>query len=166
MRKFIVLMVMFVMVVALLPVSTAAAGSPTDVAGTIFYTPYPLGEPRIAGGNTFMNTTEDSRWIGSFVGSSFDECSVIVHRSGRWNYNAIAYFQGSFNGVEGGLTMHLSGSKPDADSMWTGRWVILEGSGGLQNLRGQGSFEGYGAPDFFVEGGVEYKGKVHFAPAG
>ncbi len=168
MRKFIVLLSLFVLLVALMPVAPAAAGFPTNVSGVLNYTPYltnPDEEPRTAGANTFFDTYEDSRWEGSFTGTSYDECVVAIHRSGRWNYRALAYFEGSVYGREGKLTMRLTGSRPDGDSDWHGQWVIINGSGGLKNLRGHGTFDGPGSEGFGEEGAVNYEGQVHFAPA-
>ena len=169
MRKLLVLLSMFVLLVALMPVAPAAASFPTNVSGMMHYTPYltnPDEAPKTTpGGNTFFDTYEDSWWEGSFKGTSYDECVVIIHRSGRWTYRATGYFEGSVNGKKGKLTMRLTGSRPDGESDWSGHWVILSGSGGLKNLRGQGTFEGPGSPGFGEEGDISYKGKVHFVPA-
>ena len=168
MRKTSLLLLMFVLVVALMPLASAAASTQVEVSGTMSYTPFlvdPLTPPKIAGGNTFLETYEHSYWTGSFVGYSYDECSIIIHRNGSWNYNSIGYFDGFVNGVEGKLTLRFNGSRPDALSDWTGRWTILKGSGGLANLHGTGTFSGPGAPALGEEGAITYDGKVHFALA-
>lgn len=165
MRKLIVLLSLFVLLVALMPAAPAAAGDRVEVSGTTSYTPHLVGIPRVAGGNTFLTTTEDAEWVGSFVGTSFDECKVIVHRSGMWTYTATAYFHGSVEGQEGELIMRMNGRRPDGDADWTGNWVILRGSEDLANLRGEGTFAGPGAEDFEVSGSIEYEGHIHFDPA-
>lgn len=166
MRKISLLLVVMIVLVVM-PLAPAAASTPTDVSGTLYYTPYPApdSESKVAGGNTFLETIEYSRWVGSFEGVSFDECDVVIHRSGAWQYRAIAYFDGSVNGQVGELTLRLSGSRPDASSDWTGQWVILSGTDGLANLHGQGTFYGPGSPGFGDEGEITYEGQVHFDPA-
>lgn len=167
MRKISFLWLSVIVVLVLLAAIPVAASTPIDVAGTLYYIPYPDPdtEPKVAGGNTFLETIEYSRWEGSFDGVSYDECSVVVHRSGAWAYNAIAYFSGSLDGRIGGLTLRLTGNRPDAFSDWEGQWVILGGTEGLANLHGQGIFYGPGSPGFGEEGAVTYEGQVHFDPA-
>ena len=166
MRKISLLLLVVMVVLAFMQSIPVAASTPTDVIGTMYYTPYLAGEPKIAGGNTFLETVEESRWEGSFEGVSFDECNVVIHRSGAWAYNAIVYFEGSVSGQTGKLTMRFTGSRPDALSDWEGSWVILNGADGLANLHGQGIFYGPGSPGFGEVGAVTYEGQVHFDPAG
>lgn len=165
MRKISLLLLVVMVMLVFMQSTPVAASTPADVSGTLYYIPSLAGEPKIAGGNTFLDTTEDSRWEGSFVGVSFDECNVVIHRSGSWAYNAIAYFEGSVDGRTGELTLRLNGSRPDAFSDWEGQWVILGGTEGLANLHGQGIFYGPGSPGFGEEGAVTYEGQVHFDPA-
>jgi len=166
MRK-ITLLLLVMVVFIVLPALPVAASTPIDVTGTLYYTPNPDpdGETKEAGGNTFLDTIEDSRWIGSFEGVSFDVCNVVIHPSGAWAYNAIVYFDGSVDNRDGKLTLRLTGNRPDAYSDWEGQWVILSGSDGLANLRGEGIFYGPGSPDFGQEGEITYEGQVHFDPA-
>jgi hypothetical protein len=166
MRKVSILLVgLLVCVLVFVQGVPVAASTPTDASGTLRYIPYPAGEPKVAGGNTFLKTVEDSWWDGSFAGYSFDECNVVIHRSGSWAYNAVAYFEGSVQGQTGRLTLRLSGSRPDAFSDWTGMWVILTGTEGLANLHGQGIFYGPGSPGFGEIGEITYEGQIHFDPA-
>ena len=168
MHKISLLLLVVMVVLALMQSIPVAASTPTDVIGTMKYTPLPdpEGETKIAGGNTFLDTIEYSSWEGSFEGVSFDECNVVIHRSGAWAYNAIVYFEGSVSGQTGKLTMRFTGSRPDALSDWEGSWVILNGADGLANLHGQGIFYGPGSPGFGEEGAITYEGQVHFDPAG
>jgi hypothetical protein len=167
MRKIFFLLSVVMVMLVLIPLAPIAASTPIDVSGDLYYTPYlaPDSEIKDAGGNQFLETIEYSRWEGSFVGVSFDECNVVIHRSGAWAYNAIAYFEGTVDGRTGELTLRLTGNRPDAFSDWEGQWVILGGTAGLANLHGQGTFEGAGSPGFGVEGSVKYMGQIHFDPA-
>ncbi len=166
MRKVSIFLLLLVMVLAFMQWAPVSASAPTDVVGKLFYVPYLAGEPKIVGGNTFLKTYEDSWWEGTLEGYSYDECKVVVHRSGLWTYNAKAYFSGSVDGRTGELTLRLNGRRPDAFSEWTGQWVILSGTGELANLHGQGTFYGPGSPGFGEVGEITIEGQVHFDPAG
>lgn len=124
---------------------------------------------RVAGGNTFMESYEVGWWAGDFEGTSEDHGTVMIHRSGRWNFKATVYFEGKVNGKSGTLKMSVSGGRPDAFTEWQGVWVILSGTGELETLHGQGTWSGPGfipppPGDPPVPGVIYYDGKVHFAP--
>lgn len=165
MRKIAYFILMLVAALTFMQVAPAAASESFDASGTLTYIPYPVGEPKIAGGNIFFQTTEESWYVGGFVGTADSDCLVIVHTNGSWTYQAESYFTGTVNGHEGEMTLRLSGRRPDAFSEWTGEWVILGGSGELATLHGQGVFHGAGSPDFGELGEITYEGQVHFDPA-
>jgi hypothetical protein len=165
MRKISIFLLLLVSMLVFMQAAPAAASEPVDVSGILTYIPYPVGEPKIAGGSTFFQTAEESWYVGGFVGTADDECTVIVHANGSWTYNAVSYFTGTVNGQAGEMTMRLNGRRPDASSEWTGEWVILGGSGELAGLHGQGIFYGVGSPGFGEPGEITYEGQIHFDPA-
>ncbi len=149
----------------LVATTPAAANSPVTGEGYLEYFAN-IVDMRTADGNTFMDTTENTVWYGTLSGTSFDVGKVVIHPSGNWNYRAIGDFTGTVDGKSGTLQMLLVGSRPDAISEWQGTWVILSGTGELEDLHGQGTFWGLGytgnPPD--VPGRIDYAGITHFDP--
>jgi hypothetical protein len=181
-KKMLVALVTVVVLLSVLPIS-ASAHPPTPVEGVWEYLPYikvendsgecvrpEEGDTRppcvkVAGGNQFLQTVEDGWWTGDFEGTSEDHGIVTVHRSGRFNFNAIVYFEGTVHDGYGTLEMSVAGTKADAIADWQGEWVILRGTGELASLRGQGTWWGPGwlqIPN--VPGIIYYDGQVHFEP--
>ena len=162
-RKLIMLTVLVVGMMFALATS-AAAGPPTAAEGLWRYQPAIL-EMETRGCNTFLTTSEDGVWTGTFDGVSTEDGRVVIHCNGRWSFHAIANFSAvAVDGREGTLVMSVNGSRPDEEADWTGRWVILSGTGELENLRGQGTWWGPGAPGPGEWGDIYYAGKVHFEP--
>ena len=139
------------------------AGPPTPAEGLWRYQPF-IEEVRLAGGNTFMKTYENGEWIGTFFGTSTEDGTIVIHSSGAWSFKATVAFEGEVEGKVGELTMHVVGSRPDATADWTGKWVILYGTGELATLRGQGDWWGPGAPAPGEWGDIYYSGGIHFEP--
>ena len=89
---------------------------------------------------------------------------VVVHPSGKTSFNGTLSFDGKVNGEPGTLKMSLVGQCCDEQGYWKIQWVILSGTEGLANLRGQGTMFGPGAGGFEIWGYQEYDGKYHFEP--
>jgi len=154
-----------VLTLVLVPAVIALATPPTIVSGTWYYTPW-IASTRFADGNMFMEaytSVPPDRWEGTFDGTSVDEYKGVIHPTGAWNADGVALFDGVVGGREGTLVIEFVGKKTDAEADWSGKWVILSGTGELANLRGQGTWWGPGAPGVGIEGSVEYSGKIHFA---
>ena len=99
-----------------------------------WYTPTGVRE---ADGNTFLYATEHEHWIGDFKGSSEAVFRVELFSSGFWNVWLRSTFTGMVDGKSDTLVIQLVGKKPCGED-WYGRWVIISGTDGLANLRGQG----------------------------
>jgi type II secretory pathway pseudopilin PulG len=127
------------------------------------YQPF-IDEVRLADGNTFLKTHENGKWTGTFSGKSTEDGKVVIHSSGAWSFKGTVSFEGVVNGKTGTLTMLAVGSRPDENTDWTGKWVILSGTGDLANLRGQGTWSGPGAPAPEQWGDIYYAGDIHFEP--
>jgi hypothetical protein len=156
-----------VLTLVLVPAVITQATPPTIASGEWYYTPF-IKDMRFADGNMFMEAyTEDppDRWTGTFVGNSEDIYKGVIHPTGAWNAMGVAHFYGVVGEREGTLVIWFVGKKSDMEADWSGKWVILSGTGGLANLRGQGTWWGAGAPEPGVEGYVEYSGKIHFDPS-
>jgi len=158
-----------VLTLVLVPAVITHATPPTSASGRWGYTPWINFESmRVAGGNTFFEAyteTPPDEWTGTFVGTSEDVYNVAIHSTGAWYCNGVVSFEGKVNGVEGTLVIWFLGKKPDMFADWSGKWVILSGTGDLANLRGQGTWWGPGAPEVGQKGYVDYSGKIHFDPS-
>jgi len=163
--------------VALLPtlwIPTVLATKPTYVSGSLAYDPVIVGS-KLAGRNLHLETTEEALWSGGLTGVSWDEpCRVVVHNAVldaegnivnfdfRW-YTAIATFTECTVGDKtGGLVMRLVGMDSGPGTDWSGKWVILRGTGELANLRGQGTWWGPGWPPGIPTPTIFYEGWIHF----
>lgn len=154
-RSLIVLLLVVLLLTIALP---AQAGPPENAAGLWQYTSTVVDE-KIAGGNTFLYTTEVGLWTGTFEGDSTEIGVVVLHSAGFNSFKAIVSFVGSVDGKTGTLEMLVVGKKPDRlpGTEWEGKWVILSGTGELVNLHGQGIWWGSNR-------NINYTGNVHFEP--
>ena len=142
----------------------ALAGPPETAEGVWQYKPT-IVDVRMADGNTFLTTTEEGIWTGTFVGTSREEGQVVIHRSGFWSFNGLVFFdEVTVDDKSGTLVMSAVGKRADVFTDWQGKWVILSGTGDLANLRGQGTWWGPGAPDVGQWGDIYYSGNIHFEP--
>ena len=150
--------------------TTALAGPPTTAEGLWQYIPNPLApeDVRVVGGNTFIDSTEVGRWTGTFEGDSTEAGTVVIHSQGFLSFKAIVSFVGKVDGKSGTMEMSVVGSMPDElpGSIWEGKWVILSGTGDLNNLHGQGTWWGPGWDPAKPEewGNINYLGNIHFEP--
>jgi len=148
---------------SIMSIPSAVVAKPTTVAGTVIYYPYPTSEPRVAGGNTFLEGAETAVWHGSFEGTSFDVWIVCMHSSGFWSIPEGVHvsFTGDVGGISGTLEILLVGKGPTEVTPagpvphWTGHWMILSGTGGLADLVGNGDWWGVGTS-------LGYSGHVQF----
>jgi hypothetical protein len=162
------LLVIMVLAVALLStLSVPAQAKLPEVGGEWQYIVTGV-DVRVAGCNTFIYISkEDSIWNGTFQGTSTDTGVVVEHCSGKASFNGIVSFVGEVNGESGSLEMSVVGQfsyDEQGVGNWKGQWVILSGTEGLANLRGQGTWFGPGAGGPFVWGTVDYAGSYHFEP--
>ena len=166
MRKVsIALMILIILVFLFAITLSVQAGPPGSASGLWLYTPY-IVSVREADCNTHLTTFEESIWQdGTFVGTSTEDARVIIHCAGNWSFQGTVDFDYvEVDGRSGTLEMSVNGSRPDATADWFGHWVITDGGGELENLRGQGTFWGPGAPAPGVQGEIHYDGNIHFEP--
>ena len=158
----------------MLLIPTVLATKPTYVSGYLEYVPTIVDE-RWADGNLHLETTEEALWYDdddNLIGESHDEpCRVVIHKvvfdggeivgwDFRW-YTAIATFEYFIvDGKSGGLVMRLHGKSGEPGTEWSGKWVILKGTGELEGIHGQGTWSGLGWP----VGNIPYEGWIHFEP--
>ena len=133
------LLVSVVAVLAVAPVTGAAAASPpTSASGTFTYTSSTFNNMRQAGGNTIIDLSATVSYTGTFSGTSFVQGTLIIHADGTANFHDVETFSGTVNGVPGSVTFNLAGTgslAPPAGS-FRGTDVIVSGTGDLTNLHG------------------------------
>jgi len=156
------LIVCMVALLSMLLMPAVHGTPPAPASGEWTYTPNIINE-KWADGNLFRYGIEDSVWHGTFEGESDDVFTVVIHSSGFRYVEGLIYFTGTVPGLtgeSGTLVIHFvgKGTPPSVTPppvIWSGHWVILRGTGGLANLRGQGTW--WGPPM-----NVDYSGKIHF----
>lgn len=139
------------------------ATPPTEVSGIFDMAVITVTGSRTAGPNTFIYGTDVEVWQDDLVGVGKTEWVVrMVHASGVVTFSSLGVFTGTVLGSdEGTMEYRLTGQIPPGGGDWYGQWVILGGTGGLANVRGQGTWWGPGMgfdPDHW------YEGQVHFDP--
>ena len=130
------------------------AQTPTrEAAGMWLYFPYGVvpgaPPPKVVGGDTFVPSYEEGLWTGTFDGISTEIGQVVIHSSGSVSFNSTITLEVSVEGQSGTLVMEVAGTGPDmVGSSWTGKWVLLSGTGALADVRGHGDWwgPGYSAP--------------------
>jgi hypothetical protein len=138
------------------------ATTPIPTEGYFDYT-YTITGTKVADGNLFIYATEDEIWVGDLAGTSQAAFRVEIFTEGFWNVWLRSTFTGTVQDKSGTMVIQLVGKRTMWDSerfWWSGQWVIISGTGELENLRGQGTWwgPGFGAvgPDIF------YSGQIHF----
>lgn len=161
-RILLIVLALAVVLLATPYIGMVHAEPPTPVSGTIeFTTVVPAGPPKVAGKSDnvvrMFNIVEV--WSGDIAGTGTTEAKWTVHNApliGNPDAWVIAHAIITFSDVtvlsaSGTLTIELVLSGTE------GHWTIMEGTGGLTNIHGQGT--GSTATEPFT-----YTGLVHFDP--
>jgi hypothetical protein len=132
--------------VALTLVAIPVAGATTqrtDASGVWSwgedYGPFSFDPGKTVGGNQFFTGYEYGGWTGTFTGTSYEPFHGIVFKSGTLWAIITINFEGTVLGQSGTAVMKLTVNAPP-DATMGGRWVIVDGSGGLRRLHGSGSW--------------------------
>ena len=157
-KKLSALLVCLVALLPILMIPAVQATPPEPASGSWTYTVTHIEITKVAGGNTFKYGEEIGTWTGTFVGTSFDFFEVIMHPAGFVTCQGKINFAGTVNGDKTGTMVILFVGKKNLDTgLWSGKWVILGGTGDLAYLHGKGTWEG---PSF----NLDYSGQIHFEP--
>lgn len=169
MRRSIILLLAFTVTLALTAVPVSA-GPKVEASGSWWYYPTFVSEPEFRGQNVFLYGSDIGFWEGTFTGSHEEEFDVVCHfGSGISLYKGEMTFTGTVEDETGALrsgTMVIKmNGKVDAvapdcgpifDTDWHGHWVIIGGTGELEDVHGHGTFTG-------PSGLLYYEGQVHFS---
>ena len=174
MRKKLSTLLFSAIFLSLILTPTIFADTSTPVSGTAPYWST-LDEFSIRGNTVHVFKTEWSEWSGGIAGLTDGyPIRVVVHGSDvfpptagfdfRW-YTAKATFADGectimteSGPVTGGLEMRLVGKDSGPGTPWTGKWIILKGTGDLNGITGQGTWTATG-------GIISYTGSVHHTPS-
>lgn len=144
----------------------AAAQDPepltVPVSGTFDYTPTIVVWEDV-GGTSYIETTEVEVWSGDISGTGSSQDRIVISPSGAWEGWILTAFDEVAIGDRMGSMVTLSYWKRLAGTAeWQGEWVILRGTGDLENAHGGGTAWGPGfnpedpeaSPDIYYQGEV------------
>jgi hypothetical protein len=138
----------------------ASAGPPQEASGEWTYVPTLVGVKQ-AGPNLFFYGTDIGTWTGTFEGTTTEDFVVVCHpNAGVTFYKGTMEFTGSVDGREGTMILKTNGIQATdtcdpSPAPWSGRWVIIGGTGELADVHGTGTFTGPSLD-------LDYSGQVHF----
>ena len=146
--------------IATVLLSPAAAGAtePVPGGGGFTVTSTVVTSTRAADGNTFLTILVTSTLTGTLEGTTVGEETAVVHPNGLITVDTFETFTGTVNGSAGTAVFRVVGTADAASGALSGQFIIVDGTGGLANLRGLGTIEGVG--DIGA-----YTVDIHFDPA-
>jgi len=128
-------------VAAALLAQPASATTPTEGSGTFTFAAAPASPPRTAGGNTFLSLTGTESISGSITGLATVQFTQVTHPSGEANINGVITCACTVGGRSGTVEFLFEGrGAGTAASPFDGQFVAQNGSGGLSDLRLDGTF--------------------------
>jgi hypothetical protein len=149
MRKILVLL-------AAVAVMTTAVGAtpPSSVTGTFAVDSVTPTGSRTANGNTFTTAQRTAVLSGTFNGTTTDTVEIVMHANGTTSVRGAGTCVCTIAGMSGTFEYRFQGSGAFPTDL-SGEFVVGHGTGGLEGLHGQGTFDG----TFFV---AAVGGRYHF----
>ncbi len=125
----------------------AAATTPSEGSGSFAFTAPPtVTISRTADGNTFLTLTAPQVNFGAITGPDTLRSSQVIHPSGESNIKGVITCTCSVGGRSGTVELRFEGTGAGtAASPFDGQFVFQNGTGGLADLRGEGTFLSVGA---------------------
>lgn len=106
------------------------------------------------GQNTIYTYTQQAEDFGGVTGTYTDEETLTLHLDNTGTFSGTATCTCTIGGKSGTYMYSFNGtSQPDGS--YQGQYTIIQGTGDLANLRGQGEFQGKGNQG-------TYSGQYHF----
>jgi hypothetical protein len=102
---------------------------------------------KVDGPMKYMTQSYSGEWTGVFTGTSEEYWMQIIRRYNErvMSIGTILFDTVEIDGASGSLELYSIGEKPDrAVNDGKGTWVIIEGTGELENLQGHGTYWGQG----------------------
>jgi len=138
----------------------ALATTPTEGSGVFAFAgpPVPTSPPRTAGGNTFFSFRAGGTISSAVTGTFTQEYTQVLHASGETNANGTVFCTCSVGGRTGTVEFRFEGTGAGTTaSPFSGQFVAQNGTVGLADLHGQGTFSAVGV-------GGTYTFSWHFDP--
>jgi len=144
------------LLLTLLLVPTVYASPPSPVSGTFTETSSTTTDFKEAGGNTFITETGIFELGGDVSGSCVQDVRILTHGSGQITAQGVATCDVTIDGKSGTMVLRTVLTGDAATGTGEGHFTIVSGTGGLENLHGQGTFQGLASGT--------YEGQIHFDP--
>jgi Protein of unknown function (DUF3224) len=119
-----------------------SASTPTAFTATFQNTSSVVTASRQADGNTFVSQIVQVVYAGDFAGTVVEHIDVVIHPDGTLNAKGadVCTCTLTGTGLSGTIALPFSATG-DASGAVAGRFTFADGTGGLANLRGVGTFE-------------------------
>jgi hypothetical protein len=146
-KGFILTLLVSTLAVGALPPASAAPPMPVNSTYLVKLGPRTV-EPMPNTDLQIINEMNQATAAGTFAtapdGISFQVRAILRPATGEGIFSSVAMFNGSVAGVAGTALLGFVGTTTNFTT-YQGDWVVLSGTGGLTNLRGQGTFLQSGA---------------------
>jgi len=141
-------------------VEGATASPPKEGAANFVITGAVTTDVKQAGGNTIAEQEITEIFSGTMSGPVLSHARFVIHERGI-NYQLVSVCAPcDVEGRVGTLLMRGEGRAPDIAAPLPGRFTIVDSDGGLETLRGHGTFTGTLFPPIGT-----YSLEYHFEPA-
>ena len=124
-------------------VPSPASTSPSTAFNATFQnTSSVVTASRQADGNTFISEVVQVVYAGDLVGSVVEHADVVIHPDGTLNFSGadVCTCTLTGTGLSGTIALPFSATGNASGSV-SGRFTFADGTGGLTNLHGVGTFE-------------------------
>lgn len=122
----------------------ALAQEAIPVSGSLNYTPEIFAKVSV-GDSVFFDASEDEVWVGDFNGTAVAPFRMVVTPDGVWDAWLYAEFEGTVLGeYEGTMSIVSRYKRLAPNAHWAGEWIILSGTGELEDVQGHGTAWGPG----------------------
>jgi hypothetical protein len=127
---------------ALVVAAPASASTPIAFTATFQNTSSVTTAFRQANGNTFVSQIVQVVYAGDFAGSVVEHIDVVIHPDGTLNAKGadVCTCMLTGTGLSGTIALPFTATG-DASGSVSGRFTFADGTGGLANLHGTGTFE-------------------------
>jgi hypothetical protein len=136
------LLILAITVVMLFVIGTASASTPISGEGNFYLMAAPvINSAKQANGNMFVDQTLVFGYDGTMVGESIADVTCLVKPDGTTICHGREVFSGSVEDQSGTYVFQVA-VKVDETGQLKGQWIILDGTGELENLKGGGTVSG------------------------